>query len=190
VSAKDRGVTPTGTSLGSYISHRAVVAPRNTKANISWNLGGYRLKISILLMVLLRVGSKCAVCGFVQLSSQRKAVQFLVAGAALSRVHATFRSADCRITLLLLMTCMAVVLNVFSKMHQLFALGACKTSEPERRGLRETSQRQPQSEMDLRKSANTQLPSHDNAQQKRCIDFPADVEQSQISISHLNTTKA
>jgi hypothetical protein len=35
-----------------------------------------------------------SVCGFVQLSSQKKAVQFLVAGAAaLSRVHATFRSA-------------------------------------------------------------------------------------------------
>jgi hypothetical protein len=34
VSAKDCGVTPTGTSLGSYISHRAVVAPRNTKANV------------------------------------------------------------------------------------------------------------------------------------------------------------
>ena len=31
MSAKDRGVTPTGTSLGSYISHRAVVAPRNIK---------------------------------------------------------------------------------------------------------------------------------------------------------------
>jgi hypothetical protein len=43
-------------------------------------------------MMLLRVG---AVCGIVQLSSQKKAVQFLVAGAAaLSRVHATFRSAS------------------------------------------------------------------------------------------------
>jgi hypothetical protein len=59
-----------------------------------WNLEGCRLKISILLMVLLRVDSNCAVCGFVQLSSQKKAVQFLVAGAALSRVHATFRSAS------------------------------------------------------------------------------------------------
>jgi hypothetical protein len=47
-------------------SHRAVVAPRTPRTIFLWNLEGFRPEISILLVVL--------VCGFVKLSSQKKAV--------------------------------------------------------------------------------------------------------------------
>ena len=90
MSAKDRGVTPTGTSLGSYISHRAVVAPRNIKGQYFMEPGRMSTEDLDPADVVC-----CVWVQFVESYScpvRRKRCNSW--WLELSRVHASFRSAS------------------------------------------------------------------------------------------------